>query len=87
MAIETGGAAAPDAYRRVFEDSADGVAVLDELVRLFGRNPYTPGGVEAARATDFKAGQLEVVQYILRKINRAHGVNDDEAQDDAPAHE
>lgn len=67
----------PQAYQRLFEHNADGVAVLDELVSVFGKNPYTPGGVDAARATDFKAGQLEVVQFILRKINRANGVNDD----------
>lgn len=71
----------PDAYRRLFEDNADGVAILDELVARFGSNPYTPGGVEAARATDFKAGRLEVVQFILRKINRAHGVKDDVQED------
>lgn len=66
----------PNAYRRLFEDNADGVAVLEQLIARFGRNPYTPGGVDAARATDYKAGQLEVVQFILRQINRAHGVND-----------
>lgn len=65
-----------DTYRRLFEDNADGVAVLDELVSRFGSNPYTPGGVEAARATDFKAGRLDVVQFILRKINHANGVKD-----------
>lgn len=73
----------PDAYRRLFEDNADGVVILEELVARFGKNPYTPGGIEAARATDFKAGNLEVVQFILRKINRAHGVNEDEPQEDA----
>lgn len=77
----------PQQYRRLFEDSADGVAVLDQLISRFGKNPYTPGGVEAARATDFKAGQLEVVQFILRMINTAHGVKDDEQQEDAPADE
>ena len=76
----------PNAYRRLFEDNADGVAVLEQLIARFGRNPYTPGGVEAARATDYKAGQLEVVQFILRQINRAHGVPD-AAEDQSPTDE
>jgi hypothetical protein len=76
----------PHAYRRLFEDNPDGAAVLEQLIARFGRNPYTPGGVEAARATDYKAGQLEVVQFILRQINRAHGVND-AAEDPAPIDE
>lgn len=73
----------PNAYRRLFEDNADGVAVLEQLIARFGRNPYTPGGVDAARATDYKAGQLEVVQFILRQINRANGVSD-AAEDQSP---
>lgn len=77
----------PKAYRRLFEDNADGVAVLEQLIARFGKNPYTPGGVEAARATDYKAGQLEVVQFILRQINRAHGVNDADDEAQAPTDE
>lgn len=77
----------PQTYRRLFEDNADGTLVLEQLVVRFGKNPYTPGGVEAARATDYKAGQLEVVQFILRQINRAHGVQDDEPQDETPTDE
>lgn len=76
-----------ETYRRLFEDSADGVAVLDMLVQRFGSNPYTPGGADAARATDFKAGSLEVVQFILRHINRAHGVIEHESTTETQADE
>lgn len=76
----------PDTYRRLFEDNADGRDVLEQLVARFGGQPYTRGGVEAARETDFKAGQLEVVTFILRQINRAHGVID-EAEEHPPVDE
>lgn len=77
----------PDTYRRLFEDHSDGQAVLDELVRKFGGNPYTRGGTEAVRETDFKAGKLEVITFILRQINRAHGSNEDETSTVTPADE
>ncbi|MFT3806100.1 hypothetical protein [Arenimonas sp.] len=66
----------PEAYARVFENIPEGQQILEELVARFGRNPYKPGGLDAQRATDFNAGGLEVVQFILRRINRAHGVDD-----------
>lgn len=67
----------PSLYADVFEDDKRGAAILDELIAVYGSNPYVKGGADAARQTDFNAGTLEVVQFILRKINRAHGVNDD----------
>lgn len=72
----------PDTYRRLFEDHSDGRAVLDELTRRYGDNPYTRGGIEAIRETDFKAGKLEVITFILRQINRAHGSTEDETSSD-----
>jgi len=65
----------PEVYARVFENHAEGVQILDELINRFGRNPYVRGGLEAQRQTDFNAGQNEVVQFILRRINQAHGVD------------
>lgn len=66
-------------YARVFVNHAEGAQILDELIARYGGNPYKPGGLESQRETDFNAGKLEVVNFLLRRINRAAGVatNDD----------
>lgn len=82
MKIQTGEQpkATPDDYVAIFEQDPRGALILEELVARFGGNPYVRGGVEAARETDYRAGQLRVVSYILDRINRANGaeVTDDE---------
>lgn len=65
-------------YAQIFEDDKRGAAIFDELVNKFGGEVYVPGGPEGARATDYRAGQLSVLNFILRKINQAHGVNQHE---------
>ena len=75
--------ASPEAYQRLFELSQDGMAVFDDLVaRFYARNPYVPGP-GGDRDTAFNAGRLEVVQFILRQINRANGVDPNEHPTDA----
>jgi len=71
--------ARPEDYADLFERDPRGALILEDLVARFGGNPYVRGGVEAARETDYRAGQLRVVTYILDQINRANGaeVNDD----------
>ncbi|WP_353094313.1 hypothetical protein [Methylibium sp.] len=68
-----------EVYARVFENMPEGQQILEELIARFGGNPYVRGGHEADRETAFRAGRNEVVQYILRRINQAHGAdpNDD----------
>jgi hypothetical protein len=68
----------PEDYARVFEGDPVGNRILEDLVARFGGNPYKAGGLESQRATDFNAGKLEVVNFLLRKIAKAHGVDDDE---------
>lgn len=63
-------------YLVLFQDMPGGAAILDELVSRFGKNPYVKGGLEGDRQTAYNAGQLEVVNYILMRINRANGVTD-----------
>lgn len=65
----------------MFEGDPVGARILEELVERYGGNPYTKGGLEAQRQTDFKAGQLEVVNFILRKINQANGAEHHEQPD------
>lgn len=68
----------PEDYARVLEGDPIGARILEDLVARYGRNPYVAGGLEAQRQTDFNAGQLEVVNYLLRKINQANGAQDHE---------
>lgn len=72
----------PEMYARVFENHAEGVLILEDLVRRFGRNPYVRGGLDAQRETDYNAGQLSVPTFILNQINRANGVPNDEPVDE-----
>jgi hypothetical protein len=69
----------PVDYQRVFEGDPVGARILEDLIGRFGGNPYTKGGLEAQRETDRKAGSLEVVNFLLRKINQANGAENDES--------
>lgn len=82
MKISTGQPpkATPQDYQQLFEDMPQGRLILEDLVARFGGNPYVRGGVEASRETDYRAGQLRVVSFILDRINRANGA---EVSDDA----
>lgn len=73
----------PEMYARVFENHAEGVLILEDLVKRFGGNPYVRGGIDAQRQTDFRAGQLSVPTFILNQINRANGVPEDEPLDES----
>lgn len=74
----------PAAYLRLFEQHAEGARVLEDLVSRFGGNPYVRGGLEGDRETCYRAGQNRVVNFILGRINAAHGVQStDEGDDDA----
>jgi hypothetical protein len=69
--------ATPDDYKLVFEDSLAGQAVLEDLIARFGGAPYVKGGHEGDRETCFRAGKLEVVNFVVAQINRSNGVNDE----------
>ena len=71
----------PEMYARVFDGHAEGALILEDLVARFGGNPYVRGGHEADRETSRKAGNLQVVHFILGKINQANGVTDDRSSD------
>lgn len=62
----------------MFEGDPVGSRILEDLVARFGGNPYVKGGLEAQRETDHRAGRLEVVNFILGKINQANGADDHE---------
>ena len=64
--------ARPESYAWVFEQTPEGKLVMDELLARFGKNPYVKGGIESARQTDFNSGALEVINFIVRRIEQAH---------------
>lgn len=72
--------ATPEMYARVFEGHAEGVIILEDLVRRFyDVRSFTPGGVEGARATDFKEGRRAVVQHILVQLGQVNQGEDHNA--------
>lgn len=72
----------PVVYLRVFEQHAEGALILEELVAKFGANPYVRGGLEGDRETAYRAGRNAVVNFILSRINSAHGVSTEEESDE-----
>ena len=66
----------PAMFRRVFEDSAEGTAILESLQARFCRKIWHEGGIEGARQTDYANGQFSVIDFINAQINLAHGVGD-----------
>lgn len=69
----------PQDYSVLFE-SPTGQIVLDDLVSRFCGSTYVKGGLEAQRETDFRSGKREVVEHILRQINRAAGAEPTEEE-------
>lgn len=63
-------------FKRVFEQHAEGVIVLDVLIQRFSKNAVTTGGIDAVLKTYLQAGHREVLDHILLRINRANGVQD-----------
>lgn len=73
------------AYHRVFVGHHEGALILEDLTaRFFDIEVYVPGGEEAARETQRRAAQREVVRYILTKIGQVNVLNDPNA-DEPPA--
>lgn len=63
-------------YKRVFEEDPAGQAILDDLVRRFSLPPSFDEH-NAVLKTYYREGQRSVVNFILSRINRANGVNED----------
>lgn len=68
----------PEVYARVFENHAEGRLILEDLAARFGGGIYVKGGLDGDRQTCFNAGRRSVLDFILGRINQAHGVETDE---------
>lgn len=65
----------PQDYAALFEDDRRGAAILEHLTRLFARPAVTTGGIDAVLQTYQREGQRRVLEFIVGQINRAHGVD------------
>ena len=61
-------------FKRVFEDHHEGRIALEILIQRYARNAVTVGGIDAILKTYIQAGNREVLDHILLRINRANGV-------------
>lgn len=64
-------------YATVFEGNKDAAAILEDLIKRFVRDPVFEGGIDGVRKSDYRAGSRAVMDFIVKKINQAHGVEDD----------
>lgn len=67
----------PEVYARVFENHAEGVQVLEDLVRRFHRPAVTEGGIDAVLKTYHREGSRAVVDFIINRVNQARGVTNE----------
>lgn len=64
-------------YQRLFEQTAGGEAILEDLVARFSLPPSFDEH-NAEIKTYYRAGQRSVVDFILSRINRANGATEDD---------
>lgn len=64
----------PATYARVFEGDPNGQLVLQQLCKLFYRDPYVKGDIND---TLVRIGESRVVQHILKQIGRTTETDDD----------
>lgn len=66
-------------YHAIFEADKRGQALFDDLYLRFARGAkvYTDGGIDAVLKTYKASAQREVIEYIVTRVNRANGVNDE----------
>lgn len=62
-------------YQRLFEQTLDGEAILEDLVTRFSLPPSFDEH-NAEIKTYYRAGQRSVIDFILSRINRANGVSE-----------
>ena len=67
----------PQMYARLFEGDSTGSAILEDLTAKFVRPPVLDGGIDGVRKSDFRAGSRAVIEFIVRRINQASGVEPD----------
>ena len=76
----------PALYKAIFEDDRRGQAILDDLQRRFCRRPNPDDFSQEGMLRGFvRTHQREVVEYIVRQINRANGVDESQPEGESDA--
>lgn len=70
------------AYRDTFEAYRPGQSVLVDLNAKFVKRPPLDGSPASMNRTAILAAQREVIEYIVRQINRANDVPEPEGEDE-----
>jgi hypothetical protein len=72
----------PQEYLELFETDRRGARILEDLILRFSQPPVVAGGIDAVLKTYLRIGQTEVVNYIVRQINKANNVQVNEEEND-----
>ncbi len=67
-------------YRDLFETDRRGALILEDLVQRFSKPMVSKGGIDAVLQTYQRGGERNVVDHIVRQINRANGVREAEGE-------
>ena len=69
------------AYQAVFEVNKLGILVFEDLYKRFAARArvHTDGGIDAVLKTYKDAAQRDVLEHIVKRINRHNGINDQES--------
>jgi hypothetical protein len=72
-------------YHAIFEVDKRGQAIFEDLYARFAGNAkvHTEGGIDAVLKTYRSAAHREVIEYIVRQVNRANGVTDSQPEGDS----
>lgn len=71
----------PQEYLDLFETDRRGARILEDLILRFSQPPVTTGGIDAVLKTYLRMGQTEVINHIVRMINRANGVQESQPEE------
>lgn len=73
--------ASPETYRNVFDLDINGQRILEDLTARFCKSSYVRGGQDAERESCYRAGQSQVVSFIVSQINQANDPNYKESEE------
>ena len=70
-----------ETYRNVFDLDINGQRILEDLTARFCKSSYVRGGQDAERDSCYRAGQSQVVSFIVSQINQANDPNYKESEE------
>ncbi|OGT05270.1 MAG: hypothetical protein A2143_10855 [Gallionellales bacterium RBG_16_57_15] len=71
----------PQEYLDLFETDRRGARILEDMILRFTQPAVVTGGIDAVLKTYQRIGQREVIDFIVRQINRANGVQESQPEE------